>query len=69
MKIKGIMKKNPKKSDFNRLFWPDFPKMLTIFQNYRISEPLIVEICMTTHIETLILFQGAFCAHFLGLIF
>ena len=57
MKIEGIMKKIPKKSDFPDFtqifprFWPDFPKILTIFQNSRTSEPLIVEICMTTQIE------------------
>ena len=57
MKIGGIMKTIPKNSDFpdftpiSPRIWPNFPKILTIFQNSRTYEPLIVEICMTTQIE------------------
>ena len=34
-------------------FWPDFPKILTIFQNSRTYEPLIVEISMTAQITSI----------------
>ena len=54
---RGENLKNPEKSDFSDFipilprFCPDFPKILTHFQNSITFEPHIVKICMTTQIK------------------